>query len=390
MIIRSKRQEGDRVEARRDRPSARSSLRQCAVTVCCVALALSPGTLAERQQFAACVGSIADSIAGPGRKNVAVVDFTDLQGNATELGRTWAEEISLALASLGRGFKVIDRTHLKAILQEHRLSATGLMDDQTVKRLGQFVGVDALVTGSITPLGDSMRLLAKVLDTKTAQLIAPCTVELPRTEAVDRLHARLISNESKAPPPVGPRWYVYRDSDAPDNHGFWTNYLVDPRIEEKRVRQIINRIMNPSLVERARPVEPATWVKVDVSLQDEFQWVGLAVASQENYWGDTPGPGFDLSAARKLVFRARGQEGGESIQVKVAICGDKKYGDSARIPAATEWITLTPNWRSYELDLKGTDLRRVITLFAFVADKAHNPQGALTFYLDEIYFDMGR
>src|SRR5438046_1195241 len=73
---------------------------------------------------------LAERIAASNRKTVAVVDFTDLQGNVTELGRFLAEELSVALAGNARTFEVIDRTHLKSILQENKLAATGLIDPQ--------------------------------------------------------------------------------------------------------------------------------------------------------------------------------------------------------------------------------------------------------------------
>ena len=57
-----------------------------------------------------------------------MVDFTDLQGNVTELGRFLAEELSITLSESEKGFEIVDRTHLKAILQENKLSTTGLMD----------------------------------------------------------------------------------------------------------------------------------------------------------------------------------------------------------------------------------------------------------------------
>jgi hypothetical protein len=48
-------------------------------------------------------------------QTVAVSDFTDLQGNVTELGRFLAEELSVALASPGT-LEVIDRGHLRVLL----------------------------------------------------------------------------------------------------------------------------------------------------------------------------------------------------------------------------------------------------------------------------------
>ena len=92
---------------------------------------------------------LAKSISASGRKTVAVVDFTDLQGNVTELGRFLAEELSVDLVGDAKGYEVIERNQLKVILREHQLSATGLIDPQTARKLGQFAGVDALVTDQL-------------------------------------------------------------------------------------------------------------------------------------------------------------------------------------------------------------------------------------------------
>jgi len=141
---------------------------------------------------------LAKSIAASGRKTVAVVDFTDLQGNVTELGRFLAEELSVDLVGDAKGFEVIERNQLKVILQEHRLSATGLIDPQTARKLGQFAGVDALVTGTITAFGDTVRLSAKALDTQTAKMIGAATSDIPKTKAIEDLLQRGIAGEGPA------------------------------------------------------------------------------------------------------------------------------------------------------------------------------------------------
>jgi TolB-like protein len=158
---------------------------------------------------------LSKSISSSGRKTVAVLDFTDLQGNVTELGRYLAEELSVDLVGDAKGFEVIERNQLKVILQEHRLSATGLIDPQTARKLGQLAGVDALVTGTITAFGDSVRLSAKVLDTQTAKMIGAAAADIPKTKAIEELLSRGISPGSgstsetsslskPAPGPVSP------------------------------------------------------------------------------------------------------------------------------------------------------------------------------------------
>jgi TolB-like protein len=149
---------------------------------------------------------LADRIAQAGKKRIAVVDFSDLQGNVTELGRFLAEEVSVALVGAGQGFEVIDRVHLKSILAEHKLALTGIIDPGTARQLGKIAGVDAILTGSITPFGDNIRVSFEVLDTETAMIIAAASGNIARTAAINELLARGIESSQpitqQAAPPV--------------------------------------------------------------------------------------------------------------------------------------------------------------------------------------------
>ena len=137
---------------------------------------------------------LAKKIEVAGKKSVAVVDFNDLQGNVMELGRFLSEELSVAISSSGKGFEVVDRVHLKAILKEHKLSFTGLMSKKSAQKLGQIAGVDALITGTITPFGDSVRVTVKILDINTAKLIGAVTANIPKTKAIEELIERGIDD----------------------------------------------------------------------------------------------------------------------------------------------------------------------------------------------------
>jgi TolB-like protein len=168
-----------------------------------LALGSTPASGYQREiQVAA--DAVSERLAVAGKRSVAVVDFTDLQGEATELGRFLAEEYSVTLASGSRPLEVVDRTHLKALVREHKLSATGLIDPATAKKLGQIAGVDALVTGTLTPFGDTVRLTLKVLDTSTARIVAATTAEIPKTKAIEELIARGVVGIGSSPEPGGP------------------------------------------------------------------------------------------------------------------------------------------------------------------------------------------
>ena len=155
--------------------------------------------------------ALAAKIASSGKKTVAVVDFTDLHGCVTELGRFMAEDVSVAILDNAKGFDVIDLTNLKILMDEHKLTSTGIIDPATARKLGEVAGVDALVTGTIAPLSDSVHVSAKVLDTESAKMLGGVTADIPRTRAVEELLAKGVSNcgqasaviEGNSQPPPG-------------------------------------------------------------------------------------------------------------------------------------------------------------------------------------------
>lgn len=155
-------------------------------------LTVSSPSFAYEQEIKILSASMADNIAKAGKKRIAVVDFTDLQGNITELGRFIAEELSVDLINTAKGFEVIDRNHLNRILAEHKLSLSGIVDQKTVQKLGQIAGVDALITGSITPLESSIRVVCKVIATDTARVISAAKGDIAKTKAIEELFGKGI------------------------------------------------------------------------------------------------------------------------------------------------------------------------------------------------------
>lgn len=122
-----------------------------------------------------------------GAKRLTVADFTDLQGQVTELGRFVAEELATSLVLARPRFGVVDRANLRSILAEHKLSMSGLVNPENAKKLGLIAGVDGIVVGTITPLGESVRITMKVIATDTATVMAAARSDVARTKAIDEL-----------------------------------------------------------------------------------------------------------------------------------------------------------------------------------------------------------
>ena len=173
------------------------------------------------------------------------------------------------------------------------------------------------------------------------------------------------------------RWYIYSEGEAPSNHGYWTNYMPENGRDMIRL----------NLADTTNPFHGRTAIRMDVQLRSPG-WCGIAVASAVNYWGQQPNTqAFNLKQARRLVLYARGQRGGESIQVKVAIAGDQPFGDSAKVPITSQWLKLSQRWQRFEIDLRGAETSRVITPFAIVTNNGHNTDPNFTIFLDEIFIE---
>jgi len=144
--------------------------------------------------------------------------------------------------------------------------------------------------------------------------------------------------------------------------------------------------LNDSCTEN--PHSPPYCVKIIYrNLPSSIGWVGVYaqynVKGQGN-WGDQPGR--NLSGYNRLVFYARGDKGGESVEFKAGgiDAPGKPYKDSFEYSIGT--IKLEKEWKRYEMDLSKEDLSSVIGGFCWVATTRSNPDG-LTFYLDSITYE---
>lgn len=137
------------------------------------------------------------------KATIAVVEFTDLQGRVTDLGRFLAEELITKL-HLTRKFKVVERQLLNKALSEQALSLTGVIDPNSAKQLGRMLGVDAIASGTITDLTQSLKVNARLISTETGEVFAVASTEIFKDESVIRLMENGFANLSISTPKPKP------------------------------------------------------------------------------------------------------------------------------------------------------------------------------------------
>ncbi len=166
---------------------------------------------------------------------------------------------------------------------------------------------------------------------------------------------------------------IYTDKASPGNHYIpsgWMGDFSDIKLNDRCMEN---------------PHSGTTSIKVEY-LPRRSQgagWMGIYWQNPANNWGSKKA-GFDLTGAKKLVFWARGDKGGEIIsEFKMGgITGEFSDSDSAGIGPAM----LDSDWKQYEIDLTGKDLSHIIGGFCLSANADDNPDGFII-YLDDIKYE---
>ncbi|HVQ39626.1 MAG TPA: FlgO family outer membrane protein, partial [Pyrinomonadaceae bacterium] len=117
------------------------------------------------------------------KRTIAVVEFADLRGNVTDFGRFIAEELITHLHETKK-FKVIERQLLNKIVAEQKLSLGGMIDQTSAQKLGKLLGVDAIASGTVTDLGKSLRVNARLISTGTGEVFAVAATEIVKDDSV--------------------------------------------------------------------------------------------------------------------------------------------------------------------------------------------------------------
>ncbi|MBU8923009.1 MAG: CsgG/HfaB family protein [Bacteroidales bacterium] len=147
--------------------------------------------------FISLVDQIVEGLKTQQASQIAVVQFQNLDGTVTEFGGFLAEEMITRLYKTG-SFRVVEREMLNRVMAEHELATSGLVDESTAKELGRLLGVDAIATGTITDLGQRVRINSRLIATETGSVFSVAAVTLPKDSSIEILMGKiLISDGSK-------------------------------------------------------------------------------------------------------------------------------------------------------------------------------------------------
>ncbi|MDZ7292453.1 MAG: CsgG/HfaB family protein [candidate division KSB1 bacterium] len=117
---------------------------------------------------------------------VGVLEFLDLQGRISQLGKFMAEDLTTAFFEKGK-FLLVERGLLHQVMREHALTQTGIIDITQAQEIGKAVGADAIITGSLSDIGDEIKANARLIDVRAGTVLAVAGESIAKTENVAKM-----------------------------------------------------------------------------------------------------------------------------------------------------------------------------------------------------------
>lgn len=167
-------------------------------------------------------GVIAEAVKLKTRR-MAVLDFTDANGAATDAGRFLAEEIGTQVLIAGE-IHVVERTLVDSALKRFHVTEIDPEHAHAVRRAANALRAEVMVRGSYLESADGLAVTVKLINPLSAEVVGAVRGRLP---AIGPLAGMLLKAESPlVSKPEGPR-----EPSVPDGLGFHRNEYYELVVE---------------------------------------------------------------------------------------------------------------------------------------------------------------
>ncbi|MBD3290308.1 VWA domain-containing protein [candidate division KSB1 bacterium] len=128
---------------------------------------------------------------------LAVLNFQNNSGD-TELNylEEAIPEMLITNLAVSRQIKIVERTRIRDILEEQKLSLSGAVDEETATTIGKLLGANHLLYGGIFSSNDKLRIDARVSNTADGSIVIAekmeTAVDTDLIETLDQLSLKLI------------------------------------------------------------------------------------------------------------------------------------------------------------------------------------------------------
>ena len=136
-----------------------------------LAVMLAAAVETQADGFKSIARDLASQAKKAGVSRVVVMPFEAADGGSPRDGWNISEKILTQLVRTGK-VQTLERTMLKALMEEHQLGRTGALDSLTLRKLGKMLSAEGIIVGSFVGLGREVEINARLINTETGVIIA--------------------------------------------------------------------------------------------------------------------------------------------------------------------------------------------------------------------------
>jgi hypothetical protein len=118
----------------------------------------------------------------PAGTKVAILNFTA----SPAISNYVIEELTTFIVNDGN-LTVVDRSNLEILQDEMDFQLSGEVSDESAQAIGEKLGAQTIISGSLSPLGNLWRMRVKALEVKTAKVQGVITYAIKKDEIISNL-----------------------------------------------------------------------------------------------------------------------------------------------------------------------------------------------------------
>ena len=157
----------------------------------------SQDVTSSEQYTSAETSNLAGSGSGANEQMViAIADFINDDGKVSKLGRYTAEKLTPYFTRSDQ-FQVLERALIDKVIAEQQFQVSAFVDESSTREIGQLLGAETIVSGTISELNDVFYFNAKVVDVTYGKLLTSIDVETDRTGQLVALYSTALPKPPK-------------------------------------------------------------------------------------------------------------------------------------------------------------------------------------------------
>jgi TolB-like protein len=106
---------------------------------------------------------------GSAQETIAVIEF-EAKGISQIEASALSDELEMHLTNIG-GYTLVERGKVEEVLQEQGFQQTGCTSDECAVEVGMLLSVQNIVLGSISKVGSTFSVNAKIVDVQTGEIL---------------------------------------------------------------------------------------------------------------------------------------------------------------------------------------------------------------------------